>query len=74
LLCVKARLTEQESSNWFEMSFVRFFEKDRQVIPRWHTYPMARWLRMTLSGRADSDERLKDDAYEQLTWLGMLLL
>lgn len=48
------------------MNFARFFEKDRQVIPRWHTYSMARWLRMTLSVQADSDKRIKDDSYDRL--------
>ncbi|MCA9468522.1 MAG: hypothetical protein KC643_24205 [Nitrospira sp.] len=51
------------------MSFGEVFKKDRQVIPRWHIYPMARWLGVTaslkeppLSNGEDKDyfERVQD--------------
>jgi len=47
------------------MSFGEVFTRNRQVIPRWHTYPVARWLRVTNSLRNWSQKVGPDEDYSQ---------
>ena len=47
------------------MSLGEVFAKNRQVIPRWHTYPMARWLGVTFSPDAGSMKALPDEDYSE---------
>lgn len=47
------------------MSLWKVFSKDRQVIPRWHTYPVAKWLRVTASQSAISISSGSDDDYQE---------
>jgi len=45
------------------MSFLDVFTKDRQVIPRWHTYPLARWLGVTKFHAIGPKKRSLDEDY-----------
>ena len=40
-------------------------DKDRQVIPRWHTYPMARWLGVTASVEGQLPTPALGDDYQE---------
>lgn len=49
------------------MSLGEVFQKDRQVIPRWHTYPMARWLGVTSSlGSGFKKQESNEDYLEKI--------
>lgn len=52
------------------MSFGEVFSRDRQVIPRWHTYPIARWLGVitALRKRAAKREPTRDYCERVRDW------
>lgn len=52
------------------MSFGGIFKKDRQVIPRWHTYPVAKWFRIIGSTDAQPRQVALDENYAEraLAW------
>ena len=52
------------------MSFGEVFTRNRQVIPRWHTYPIARWLGVitSLRNRATRRESNADYGERILDW------
>ena len=47
------------------MSLFRIFDSPRQVIPRWHTYPMARWLGVTMAAEATPADPTPDENYRE---------
>ncbi|MEX0829924.1 MAG: hypothetical protein WD032_06745 [Nitrospirales bacterium] len=50
------------------MSFGEVFSRDRQVIPRWHTYPVARWLGMTKPLGGPAKQEIQDEDYLKRLW------
>lgn len=47
------------------MSLCKIFDTPRQVIPRWHTYPMARWLGVTMAAEATPANPTPDETYRE---------
>lgn len=52
------------------MTLGGIFDKYRQIIPRWHTYPIARWLGMTVSTDTHIKKSIPDENYRErvLDW------
>jgi len=52
------------------MTLGGIFDKYRQIIPRWHTYPIARWLGMIVSAETETEKSIPDGNYHEriLDW------
>lgn len=55
---------------WDAMSLGWILDKDRQVIPRWHTFSVARWLGVLTSTRTSTDTRATVETFNEriLDW------
>lgn len=47
------------------MTFAEVLTRKRQVIPRWHTYPLARWLGVNVSAEVENIQASPDEDYRE---------